>query len=113
MSHRLEQWNELLRDDAGNYYASVSPQEQEYFRNWVQGLLRERTVIVDFNKATGEHRSMECTLNESLGAKYAKKNATEKTRKSNPDVCVVWDTRQGAWRSFRWDRVKRIQFDIG
>jgi len=26
---------------------------------------------------------------------------------------VVWDLNREAWRSFRWDRMKRIQFDIG
>jgi predicted DNA-binding transcriptional regulator YafY len=40
-----------------------------------------------------------------------KENITPK--KSNPNVCVVWDVNQAAWRSFRWDRVKKVQFDIG
>ena len=110
--HRQEQWAQLL-GDASSYYANCSEPERQYFKNWMSGLLQEREVIVDFIKADGEFRSMKCTLNESLGAKYTKKNATENTRKPNPDVCVVWDTHQGAWRSFRWDRLKRIQFDIG
>ena len=113
MTNSKEQWAGVLEDDAGNYYTTCSPAEQEYFRNWIQGLLREQEVTVDFSKANGDFRSMKCTLNEGLGAKYSKQNATEKTRKPNPEVCVVWDTSQAAWRSVRWDRVKRIQFDLG
>lgn len=113
MTYRRERWAQLLGDGAGNYYTNCSPAEQEYFRTWIQGLLKEQEVTVDFHKANGDFRSMKCTLNESLGAKYIKQNATERTRPLNPDVCVVWDTSQAAWRSFRWDRVKRIQFDLG
>ena len=104
-------WRELT-DDPGNYYCSATDAEREIMRDWVRDLLKERAVTVDFEKATGELRSMKCTLNQDLGAKYTvKENATPK--KPNPDVCVVWDVNQAAWRSFRWDRMKRIQFDLG
>ena len=104
-------WRELT-DDPGNYYCSATDAERAIMRDWVKGLLQERAVTVDFEKATGEFRSMKCTLNQDLGAKYTvKENTTPK--KPNPDVCVVWDVNQAAWRSFRWDRMKRIQFDLG
>jgi hypothetical protein len=104
-------WRELT-DDPGNYYCNASNFERELFRNWVRGLLREREVTVDFVKADGDFRSMKCTLSESLGAKYTvMENKTP--RKTNPEVCAVWDTTQSAWRSFRWDRIKRIAFDLG
>ena len=104
-------WRELT-DDPGNYYCSATESEREIMRDWVRDLLKEREVTVDFEKANGEFRSMKCTLREDLGAKYTvKENAIPK--KPNPDVCVVWDVNQAAWRSFRWDRMKRIQFDLG
>ena len=104
-------WRELA-NDPGNYYCSATDAERAIMRDWVRDLLKEREVTVDFEKANGELRSMKCTLREDLGAKYTvKENATPK--KPNPDVCVVWDVNQAAWRSFRWDRVKRIQFDLG
>jgi hypothetical protein len=104
-------WRELA-NDTGNYYCSATDAERAIMRDWVRDLLKEREVTVDFEKATGEFRSMKCTLNQDLGAKYTvKENTTPK--KPNPDVCVVWDVNQAAWRSFRWDRVKRIQFDLG
>jgi hypothetical protein len=104
-------WRELT-NDPGNYYCSATDAEREIMRDWVKALLQEREVTVDFEKATGELRSMKCTLNQDLGAKYTvKENTTPK--KPNPDVCVVWDVNQAAWRSFRWDRIKRIQFELG
>ena len=99
-----------LTDDPGNYYCQASDSEREQFKGWLTGLLREREVTVDFVKADGDFRSMKCTLNESLGTKYS---TSGNNKKPNPDVCVVWDTGQNAWRSFRWDRIKRIQFTLG
>jgi hypothetical protein len=95
-----------------NYYINASEAERQTLRESVHTLLQTTSVTVDFEKATGEFRSMKCTLREDLGAKYTvKENTTPK--KPNLDVCVVWDINQAAWRSFRWDRVKRIQFDLG
>jgi len=108
---QLATWNAISGQPA-TYYITASEDERAAFRDWVRGVLQERECTVDFDKANGEFRSMKCTLSEDLGAKYT---VTESTtpRKPNPDVCVVWDTGQQAWRSFRWDRVKRIQFDLG
>ena len=101
-----------LTDEPGNYYCQASEFERDQFRDWLRVLLREREVTVDFVKTDGDFRSMKCTLAESLGAKYTV-NENRTTRKPNPEVCVVWDMNQQAWRSFRWDRIKRIQFDLG
>ena len=100
----------ILTDQPGNYYVMASESERELFRDWVSGVLRQQEAVIDFAKADGAFRSMTCTLEESrLPA------ATNKTtqKKSNPEVCVVWDCNQQAWRSFRWERLKRIQFTLG
>jgi hypothetical protein len=103
-----------LTDDPGNYYCNASEFEREKFREWVRGILKEREVIVDFVKADGDFRSMKCTLSESHGAKYVvNENQDQPRRKPNPEVCAVWDINQNAWRSFRWDRLRRIEFTIG
>ena len=95
-----------------NYYINASEAERQTLQESVRTLLQTTSITVDFEKANGEFRSMKCTLREDLGAKYTvKENITPK--KPNPDVCVVWDVNQAAWRSFRWDRMKRIQFDLG
>jgi hypothetical protein len=114
MSFERDQVWRSISGDPGNYYCRASESERQIFKDWIQNLLHERAVTVDFVKANGDFRSMKCTLKESLGAKYTVNENREKpTKKPNPDVCVVWDVNQAAWRSFRWDRLKRIQFDLG
>ena len=108
---QLKAWSAISGQSA-NYYVRASESEREIMRDWVRRLLKEREVTVDFEKANGEFRSMKCTLREDLGAKYTV-TESKNPRKSNPDVCVVWDINQQAWRSFRWDRMRRIQFDLG
>jgi hypothetical protein len=114
MSFERDQVWRSISGDPGNYYCNASEDERHVFKDWIQNLLHERAVTVDFVKANGDFRSMKCTLNESLGAKYTvNENREKSTKKPNPDVCVVWDVNQGAWRSFRWDRLKKVQFHIG
>lgn len=108
---QLKVWSAVSGEPA-SYYVNASESERKQFRDWLVSHLKYGEVTVDFVKADGDFRSMKCTLNESLGAKYTV-NENRTARKSNPEVCVVWDTAQAAWRSFRWDRVKRIQFDLG
>ena len=98
--------------DKGEYnYIDMDAEEQEVLKTYVRELLHEREIEVDFVKADGSPRRMKCTLNESLGAKYSTNENTSK--KPHPDTCVVWDINQSAWRSFRWDRLKRITFNLG
>jgi len=109
-------WQRLSNGDA-NYYTKAAEPERTAFRIWLKGLLQERAITVEFEKADGSVRAMICTLNEEKGAKYAvnenKENAITSKKKPNDDVCAVWDCTQNAWRSFRWDRLKRIEFEIG
>jgi hypothetical protein len=108
---QLKTWN-AISGAPGTYYVNASESERTIMRDWIRGLLQEREVRVDFEKTNGEFRSMKCTLNAELGAKYTV-NESKPTKQPNPDVCVVWDVAQQAWRSFRWDRVKKIQFELG
>jgi hypothetical protein len=108
------------------YYTQAGEEERETFRQWIKSLLWEQKILVEFVKSDGSVRVMECTLNDAYGAKHPERNlvegitggadsaGVEKTpRRQNNDVCVAWDVKQGAWRSFRWDRVKKIEFKIG
>lgn len=101
------------------YYTQADETEREAFRTWVKGLLWERPVLIEFVKADGNTRVMNCTLNSLFGAVYADREVTESTetaqrepRKPNQHVCVVWDIDQAAWRSFRWDRLRKIEFKV-
>jgi hypothetical protein len=110
-------WNRLSGTPE-NYYTEAAEPEREAFRVFLRSLLHDGKVTVEFTKSDGSTRVMNCTLNEEFGAKYS---ATEKVvegvdrkpKKVNPDVCAVWDCEANAWRSFRWDRLKQIDFKIG
>ena len=108
-------WNRLT-DQVGNYYTESAEPEREAFRVWLKGLLHTDRVTVEFVKSDGSTRVMNCTLNEDLGAKYHTKEAVVEHRepkKVNNDTCPVWDCDANSWRSFRWDRLKRIDYKIG
>lgn len=100
----------ILSNNPGKFYIDASDDERELFREWVKGVLREREVVIDFEKANGDSRSMTCTLQESHLPPVINKTTQ---KKENSEVCAVWDCTQSAWRSFRWDRVKRISFTLG
>jgi hypothetical protein len=102
-------WRELT-NDAGNYYCQATESERVAMKQFMHGILTEGVVTVEFEKSDGSPRVMLCTLSETLGAKRVN---TSTERAPNPDICVVWDCEQDAWRSFRWDRLKRIEFDVG
>lgn len=75
-------------------------------REGIKNILRSSVIDVVFTKADGSERTMKCTLSEEFIP--ARDDSTTSTRKSNPDVCPVWDMENQAWRSFRWDSVKKI-----
>lgn len=111
---------ERLKGNPGNYYTQAAEPEREAFRQTLKGALFDGRVTVEFLKADGSIRVMVCTLSEDFGAKYSVNESTETTPvdptsppKVNNTVQKVWDCEAGAWRSFRWDRLKRIEFSIG
>lgn len=99
-----------LSESTQPYYLAADEAEREVMRNWVRGVLSDGTVTVTFTKVNGETRVMRCTLSESLMPPTLN---TSDQRKVNTDVCAVWDLDAQAWRSFRWDTVKRIEFTLG
>lgn len=108
---QLKAWS-AIADQPATYYVNANENERKIMRDWVTSVLREREVTVTFNRADGAERVMLCTLQESVVPQQIVRENPE-PRKYNPDVCAVWDVKQGAWRSFRWDRITRIEFDIG
>ena len=122
MSLTFEQqqtWNRL-NGEPGNYYSQSAEPEREEFRRFIKGILQDGPVLVEFVKADGATRVMNCTLSADHGAKYPTTESQEVPverahiqRRVNEDVCKIWDIDQAAWRSFRWDRLKRIEFNIG
>lgn len=107
-----------LSNEPGEYYTQAAVRDRDEFRAFVEGLLHEGTITVEFVKANGETRVMICTLNEEKGAKYSHNDTSvtpikPSARPRSQDVRTVWDCTAGAWRSFRWDRLKKVEFTIG
>lgn len=79
-------------------------------KDWLITLLRERSVEILFTKKDGSDRLMKCTLQEDkIPAENAPKGAE---RAKNDEVLAVFDVEKSAWRSFRWDSIKSIHFEM-
>lgn len=66
----------------------------------------EATVV--FRKANGEIRNLRGTLNKDMMpadvvAKWAESETSEKKKRVNAEIQLVFDLDKQAWRTFRWD----------
>jgi len=78
-------------------------------------LLSKEIVDVTFQKLSGDDRKMKCTLIPSMlpPAQRDDKLSQTKIRNLEDKTLVVWaiDIEPSAWRSFRYDRVKKVEGD--
>lgn len=85
--------------------------EQQIARKWLVDHLKYGPVEVVFTKKDGSERAMKCTLQENVVMPYEKK--TDKEKHKSDDTLSVWDVEKSAWRSFRWDAIKSVNFTVG
>jgi len=73
-------------------------------------LLEQNVLVVDFTKLNGDKRVMTCTLREDMKPAATKKDpmSQEKVRKVSDAVVSVWDVNAKGWRSFRYERVNKV-----
>jgi hypothetical protein len=56
---------------------------------------------------------MNCTTNPELVPSVEIKESVEKKEKKvNEDVMPVYDLEVKAWKSFRWDSIKQVRFEL-
>jgi hypothetical protein len=79
-------------------------------REWLKSLLREQEVTIFFKKVDGTEREITCTLSENKIPAEKMPKGTGKAK--NDEICAVFDVENDGWRSFRWDSVTRIHFDL-
>ena len=79
-------------------------------QEWLIGVLRDFIVEVKFTKKDGTDRVMQCTLQESSIPDSAKPKGSN--RAISEDSLRVFDTEKNEWRSFRWDSIKTIKFEV-
>jgi hypothetical protein len=89
------------------------------FRTWLKGVLHDestKNLCVVFTKKDGTDREMFCTLSESRipNDKQPKSQASDSTTagQGNDSAVRVFDTQKQEWRSFRWDSVKEVRFEL-
>ena len=95
-----------------------SEKEFEEFKTWTLGLLHDENLksdmCVTFTKKDGTERKMQCTLvSGKIPADKQPKSLSESENPSTPGSAVrVFDTELGEWRSFRWDSVTKVEFEL-
>ena len=111
----------LLQSRPGTVYQESSDEEKQVYRQWLKKILHTGVTTVTFVKSDGSLREMQATLDPVHVPSSAYQamtvgtitESTKKPRAENDDVCKVWDTEAGAWRSFRYDRIKTISIHLG
>lgn len=94
----------------GTWYETADETERQEFRDWLRGVLRMHDTTIHFKKKDGTIREMKCTLQESKTILYEKK--TDRVKAVSEDTCPVFDIEKQEWRSFRFDSVTQINFDL-
>lgn len=112
----------LLTGLPGTQYQESDETNQSIIRDWVRRLLQTTEVEVEFVKSDGTLRVMRCTLDpDKLPVAAANVTTgpvdgivTESKPRKQPDVhsIRVFDLDQQEWRSFRFDRLKRVSASL-
>ena len=125
----METWEKqevvrLLKGAPGTQYQEADDANKAIIRDWIKSLLQKSEITVTFVKADGTDREMLCTLNWE-------KIPTDKAPKATPSGSVdgilqesksptdpnlnsirVFDVEKQEWRSFRFDRLKKVTAEL-
>ena len=99
-----------LHEKTDSWYKGASAKEQKEFRSWLEGLLKTNEVDLTFTKKDGTIREMKCSLKEDLLPVYEKK--TDKAKAKSEETLSVFDLKKKEWRSFRFDSITSLKFDL-
>ena len=111
----------LLKSAPGTQYQEADEVNKTIMRDWIKGLLQVSTITVQFTKADGTVRDMQCTLNHSQIPETTAKPVPvdgivreSKTPRKEPDPhsIRVFDVDKQEWRSFRFDRLLKITAEL-
>ena len=115
----------LLQGVPGTQYQEADDAGKELIREWIRGLLHTNEITVTFTKADGTDREMLCTLNgtkipirvtnvivsptTSTAPVDGIVRESRKPKKApDPHSLRVFDLDKQEWRSFRFDRLKKV-----
>jgi len=101
----------MMNTESSVWYKTAKAEEQELYRDWLHGVLKAHTVDLTFRKKDDTIREMKCTLIESMLPVIEKK--TDRVRKESKDALSVFDLEKNEWRSFRYDSIEVVSFNLG
>ena len=70
-------------------------------------MLQEKVLVVTFNKLDGAERVMTCT--KSFKVIPEENRPKDSNTKPKLGTVTVWDTNAKGWRSFKCDRVTKVE----
>jgi hypothetical protein len=93
---------------------ALSEKDIKIFKRWLKSYLAYGPTTVIFTKKDGTERVMNCTTNPELvpAVEIVESAELKKERKSNEEVMPVYDLEAKSWKSFRWDSIKQVRFEL-
>lgn len=107
----------LLKGAPGTQYQEADDANKAIIRDWIKSLLQKGSITVTFTKADGTDREMLCTLDLTKLPPVAApvdgivKEAKER-KKPDEHSLRVFDLEKNEWRSFRFDRLKKVTAEL-
>ena len=108
----------LLKGAPGTQYQEADDANKAIIRDWVRSLLQKQPVTVTFVKADGTDREMLCTLNPEhlppmpMPIDGIVKESKKSRKEPDPHSIRVFDLDKKEWRSFRFDRLKKVTAEL-
>ena len=69
-------------------------------------LLSEGILVVTFNKLDGDERVMTCTKSANI---IPEEHLPKTNKEPKQGTVTVWDVNAKGWRSFKYDRVTKVE----
>ena len=92
---------------------TLNEKDFKVFKKWLKGHLAYGPTTVIFTKKDGTERVMNCTTSTNIVPLVELKESVEKKEKKvNEEVMPVYDIEAKAWKSFRWDSIKQVRFEL-
>jgi hypothetical protein len=92
---------------------NLNEQDLDRFQKWLRSHLKMGPMTITFIKVNGDERVMKCTTDPTyIMFKDPAVLESRSNRKQSKDVISVYDLENNAWKSFRWDSVKQVRFEL-
>ena len=93
---------------------NLSEKDVKIFKRWLKSHLAYGPTTMVFTKKDGTERVMNCTTNPELvpAVEIVESTEPKKEKKVNEEVMPVYDLESKAWKSFRWDSIKEVRFEL-